>query len=81
MEVFTNPSETNPPAKATSLSISTQDFCLQNGNQVSKTNLLLFRVYCTPNNCFLSNNSEIEGNDISNKRSIYLQIIYKLIIQ
>lgn len=59
-EVPINPSETQPPTKAPTISIPNESFSLNNGH-VAKTYTLLLRVYCMSNNGCLMHNCDLEG--------------------
>ncbi|XP_032664577.1 polycomb protein suz12-B isoform X1 [Odontomachus brunneus] len=58
-EVPINPSETQPPTKAPTISIPNESFSLNNGH-VAKTYTLLLRVYCMSNNGCLMHNCDLE---------------------
>ncbi|XP_050460313.1 polycomb protein Su(z)12 isoform X2 [Cataglyphis hispanica] len=58
-EVPINPSESQPPPKAPTISIPNESFSLNNGH-IAKTYMLLLRVYCMSNNGCLINNCDLE---------------------
>ncbi|RLU17543.1 hypothetical protein DMN91_009778 [Ooceraea biroi] len=58
-EVPINPSESQPPPKAPTISIPNESFSLNNGH-VAKTYMLLLRVYCMSNNGCLITNCDLE---------------------
>ncbi|XP_018340905.1 PREDICTED: polycomb protein suz12-B isoform X1 [Trachymyrmex septentrionalis] len=58
-EVPINPSESQPPPKASTISIPNESFCLNNGH-IAKTYMLLLRVYCMSNNGCLITNCDLE---------------------
>ncbi|XP_014473293.1 PREDICTED: polycomb protein suz12-B isoform X2 [Dinoponera quadriceps] len=63
-EVPINPSETQPPSKAPTISIPNESFSLNNGH-VAKTYTLLLRVYCMSNNGCLMHNCDLEGTYVA----------------
>ncbi|XP_029676766.1 polycomb protein suz12-B [Formica exsecta] len=58
-EVPINPSESQPPPKAPTISIPNESFSLNNGH-IAKTYMLLLRVYCMSNNGCLISNCDLE---------------------
>ncbi|XP_012527671.1 polycomb protein suz12-B isoform X3 [Monomorium pharaonis] len=58
-EVPINPSESQPPPKAPTISIPNESFSLNNGH-IAKTYMLLLRVYCMSNNGCLITNCDLE---------------------
>ncbi|KAL6265177.1 hypothetical protein P5V15_005262 [Pogonomyrmex californicus] len=58
-EVPINPSESQPPPKAPTISIPNESFSLNNGH-TAKTYMLLLRVYCMSNNGCLITNCDLE---------------------
>ncbi|XP_024884255.1 polycomb protein suz12-B isoform X2 [Temnothorax curvispinosus] len=58
-EVPINPSESQPPSKASTISIPNESFSLNNGH-IAKTYMLLLRVYCMSNNGCLITNCDLE---------------------
>ncbi|XP_029161266.1 polycomb protein suz12-B [Nylanderia fulva] len=58
-EVPINPSESQPPQKAPTISIPNESFSLNNGH-IAKTYMLLLRVYCMSNNGCLITNCDLE---------------------
>ncbi|XP_067206801.1 polycomb protein suz12-B [Linepithema humile] len=58
-EVPINPSDSQPPPKAPTVSIPNESFSLNNGH-IAKTYMLLLRVYCVSNNGCLITNCDLE---------------------